>query len=293
MFRYAFDFLIIAGMILVTIYQTISFMHPFLNIANNAARGAGRIILKGFDRLSYLTIEEKSPNNFVSEIDLASEEYLIETIKSAYPDHGILSEESGGDHHDSPYQWIIDPLDGTTNFVHGVPHFCISMAICIEGKIEHGLVYDPIREEVFTASRGRGAQLNNKRLRVSRQHQLERAIVNTGFIEHSEENLALFSAVLPRCADVRNLGSAALDLAYVASGRIDAYWQSGLQSWDIAAGALLVKEAGGLASDFSGGERYLNTGNIIAGTPKVYKELAQTLGPKIPEQWKRSSNVTQ
>lgn len=262
-------------------------MHPFLNIANNAARGAGRIILKGFDRLAYLNIQEKSPNHFVSEIDIASEEYLIDIIKSAYPDHSIWSEEGGSDNHDSPYQWIIDPLNGTTNFVHGIPHFCISIAIRVEGKIEHGLVYDPIREEVFTASRGRGTQLNHKRLRASRQQQLERAIVNTGFIEHTNEALALFSAVLPRCASLRNLGSTALDLAYVAAGRVDAYWESGLNSWDIAAGALLVQEAGGLVSDFAGGEDYLQSGNIIAGTPKVYKELVQTLAPKIPQHWRR------
>jgi myo-inositol-1(or 4)-monophosphatase len=264
-------------------------MHPFLNIANTAAREAGKLILKGYDRLAYLDIREKSPNDFVSEIDFASEQYLIQSIKSAYPDHGILAEESGCDDENAFYQWIIDPLDGTTNFIRGIPHFCISIAIKIEGKIEHGLIYDPIREEVYTASRGRGAQLNNKRLRVSRQQQLERAIVSTdiAFSATAENNPKLFNAVQARYANIRCTGSAALDLAYVAAGRLDAYWETGLNIWDIAAGALLVREAGGLVSDFVGGENYLNSGNIIAGTPKVYKELAQTLAPHIPDEWKK------
>ena len=269
-------------------------MHPFLNIANLAAREAGKLILKGYDRRAHLHIQEKSPNDFVSEIDLAAEQLLIDAIKTAYPDHSILAEESGAQTETpkAEVQWIIDPLDGTNNFVKGIPHFSISLAVEVNGKIEHGLIYDPVRDEVFTASKGKGAYLNNQRLRVSKTTHLGEALIGTGFPYATTEDAytmysELFTTLLPQCADMRRMGSAALDLAYLAAARFDAFFESGLQSWDIAAGALMVKEAGGFISDFAGGENYLTTGNVFAGNPKIYKALVQLLGPTLPSRWRK------
>lgn len=265
--------------------------HPFVNTATEAAVSAGKIILRHFDRLDLIKVEEKSKQNFVSEVDLAAEEIIIKIIKAAYPHHGILAEESGQQNLHSDHQWIIDPIDGTFNFLHGVPHFCISIALAIKGKIEHGVIFDPIRQEIFTATRGRGAYLNNKRIRVSPQRHLADAIIATNTphgnnLERYQDYLKVFEACMPVCARIRCTGSAALDLAYVAAGRYDGYWSQGLYSWDIAAGTLLVFEAGGLLSDFSGGEKYMDSGNIIASTPKMLKELMQTIAPVIPESWK-------
>lgn len=265
--------------------------HPHVNIAIEAAIAAGKVILRHFDNIDRLQIEEKSKHDFVSEADLQAEKIIINTIKTAYPRHSILAEESGSDDADNDYQWLIDPLDGTFNFIHGIPHFCVSIALAIKGKIEHGVIFDPIRQELFTATRGRGAYLNDKRIRVSTQRQLADAVIATN-IPHAknatayQEYLQVFGACLSGCARMRHAGSAALDLAYVAAGRFDSYWAHGLRSWDIAAGSLLVFEAGGLLCDFAGEEKYLESGNIIASTPKVLKNLMQTLTPVIPESWK-------
>ena len=265
--------------------------HPYINIAIEAATAAGKGVIRHFDRIEQVEREEKSKNDFVTEADLYAEQIIIKTIKAAYPNHGILAEESGQQNPHSDYQWIIDPIDGTYNFLHGMPHFCISIAVAIKGKLEHGLIFDPLRQEMFTATRGRGAYLNNKRIRVSTQRQLSDALIGTN-LAHSDdpqayqEYLKVFGACLPTCARMRGTGSAALDLAYVASGRFDGYWAHGLRAWDIAAGSLLILEAGGLAGDFSGGERHMESGNIVAATPKILKGLLQTLAPALPESWK-------
>ncbi|MES2204634.1 MAG: inositol monophosphatase family protein [Pseudomonadota bacterium] len=265
--------------------------HPFINIATEAAVSAGKIIIRHFDRLDLVKVEEKAKQDFVSEVDLAAEEIIIRTIKTAYPNHGILAEESGQMNPHSDHQWIIDPIDGTFNFIHGIPHFCISIGLSIKGKIEHGVIFDPIRQEIFTATRGRGAYLNNKRIRVSAQRQLADAVIASN-IPHGndphryQEYLNVFGACMPACARMRHAGSAALDLAYVAAGRLDGYWAHGLRPWDIAAGTVLVFEAGGLLSDFSGGETYMESGNVVATTPKILKGLMQTIAPVLPDSWK-------
>lgn len=265
--------------------------HPFINIATEAAIAAGKVIIRHFDRIDLVKLEEKAKQDFVSEADIAAEEIIIRTIKTAYPNHGILAEESGQQNPYSDHQWIIDPIDGTYNFIHGIPHFCISIALSIKGKVEHGLIFDPLRQEMFTATRGRGAYLNNRRIRVSPQRKLEDAVIATNIPhgndpQHYQEYLNAFTACLPACSRMRNAGSAALDLAYVAAGRFDGYWAHGLHTWDIAAGTVLVFEAGGLIGDFAGGEKHLESGNIIATTPKIFKGLFQTLAPAVPESWK-------
>lgn len=265
--------------------------HPFINTATEAAVSAGKMIIRHFDRLDLVKVREKSTQDFVSEADIVAEEIIMKALKTAYPTHGILAEESGAHNPNSDHQWIIDPIDGTFNFIHGIPHFCISIALEIKGKIEHAVIFDPIRHEIFTATRGRGAYLNNKRIRVSAQRQLEHSVIATNLphgndLEHYQDYLKVFGACMPACARMRHAGSAALDLAYVAAGRLDGYWAHDLRAWDIAAGALLVFEAGGLLSDFSGAEKYIESGNIVAATPKILKGLMQTLAPTIPESWK-------
>ncbi|MCD8524929.1 MAG: inositol monophosphatase [Gammaproteobacteria bacterium] len=256
--------------------------HPYVNIAIEAGLSASRAILQHFDHLDRLKMTEKSQHDFVSEADLHAEKIIIKTIKTAYPDHGIIAEESTPQESTHDCRWIIDPIDGTFNFVHGIPHFCISIAVEIKGKIEHGVIIDPLRQEIFSATRGRGAYLNNKRIRVSPQGLLSNSVVATNIpharrqTETYQEYLRIFNAFLPVCARIRHMGSAALDLAYVAAGRLDGYWARGLNYWDIAAGSLLVFEAGGLLSDFNGGENYLAHGNIVATTPKILKGLLQT-----------------
>lgn len=265
--------------------------HPYVNIAIEAALSAGKAALQHFDRLDRLTLTEKSKQDFVSEADLHAEKIIIQTIKTAYPDHSILAEESGQDDTKSDYRWIIDPIDGTFNFIHGIPHFCVAIGIEIKGKIEHGVIFDPIRQELFTATRGRGAYLNNKRIRVSSTQQLSNSVIATN-IPHAKDSssyqdyLNVFGACLSACSRIRHAGSAALDLAYLAAGRFDGYWAHGLRYWDIAAASLLVSEAGGLLSDFSGSEKYLESGNIVAATPKIFKGLLQTLNPVVPASWK-------
>lgn len=260
-------------------------MQPLLNIAVNAARQAGVIIVRHLEQLDRIKITPKSSHDFFSEVDIKAEQAIINTIHKAYPSHGIIAEESGAKNDDVETVWIIDPLDGTNNYLHSFPFFAVSIAVRVKNRIEHAVVYDPIRHECFTASRGGGARLNDRRLRVSKQTQLSGALLATGFPFHSEaaakRYMPTFEAMLGKCAGVRRTGSAALDLAYVASGRLDGCWEFGLRPWDIAAGSLLIQEAGGLISDMQGTEDYFRHGDIVAGTPKVFKTLLQTLSPVI------------
>lgn len=258
---------------------------PIVNIAVRAARAAGNVIIRALDRLDSIRISEKSPRDFVTEIDQHAEREIINIIRKAHPHHAILSEECG-EIAGNDYTWIIDPLDGTRNFIHGFPQFAVSIAVSHKGKIEHGVIYDPVRQELFTATRGRGAQMNERRIRVSKRSNLEECLLGTGFPYHQSANhLQAYSdslhAILPICGDIRRAGAASLDLAYVACGRLDGFWEMGLKIWDIAAATLMIKEAGGLVSDFNGGEDFLKTGNVIAGNPKVLKSLIQTLGPHL------------
>ncbi len=265
-------------------------MHPMLNIAVRAARQAGNVILRSVDRVDTLTISSKSRNDFVSEVDRNAEQEIIAVIRKHYTNHGILAEESGAQEGEE-YVWIIDPLDGTTNFLHGFPQFSVSIGIQHKGVLAHAVVYDPMRQEIFTASRGAGAQLNNKRIRVSTLKSLDGALLGTGFPfryqQHLDCYLQTFKALTPMTAGIRRAGSAALDLAYVAAGRLDGFWEFGLSPWDIAAGVLLIQEAGGLVGDLSGGNEFMDTGNIVAGSPKVFKALLQTLHPHLTQELSR------
>lgn len=257
-------------------------MHPAINIATKAARRASQIINRAALDLSLIQVQSKQPNDFVTEVDKAAEAAIIEVLKDAYPDYGILAEESGltpGRNAHVDYQWIIDPLDGTTNFIHGFPQYAISIALAKAGVVEHAVVYDPNRNELFSASKGAGAFLNERRIRVSRRTKLQDALIGTGFpyrvFDHADAYLAIFRELSQKTAGLRRPGAASLDLAYVAAGRLDGFWEFGLSPWDMAAGALLITEAGGLVSDLSGEAGYLDTGNLVAGTPKVFLPLLQ------------------
>ncbi|MGQ3890409.1 inositol monophosphatase family protein [Legionella sp. CNM-4043-24] len=258
-------------------------MQPLLNIAVNAARQAGDLIVRHIEQIDRIKITAKNNNEYFSEVDVKAEQLIIKTILKAYPDHGIIAEESGTQNPDCESVWIIDPLDGTTNFLHGFPFYCVSIAHRVKNRIEHAVVYDPIRHECFSASRGRGAQLNDRRIRVSKQTQLSGAVLGTGFPTRSEalteRYMPTFQAMFNKCAGMRRTGSAALDLAYVACGRLDGFWEFGLRPWDIAAASLLIKEAGGLIGDIHGGENYFSQGDVVAGTPKIFKSLLQTFAP--------------
>jgi len=255
-------------------------MHPFVNIAVRAARKAGDIILRYIDRAPQLDVDAKSRNDFVSEVDRRCETAIIDVIRNAYPGHAILAEESGR-HDGSEYEWVIDPLDGTTNFLHGFPQYAVSIACKHKGEIAHGVVYDPLKQELFAASRGSGAVLNDRRIRVSRQRTLEGALIGTGFPFRENANIDRYltglKALMQTTAGVRRAGAASLDLAYVACGRLDGFWEYGLKEWDLAAGALLILEAGGLVSEPDGGDRFLQSGNILASTPKLTDALQASL----------------
>ncbi len=261
-------------------------MHPTLTIAKRAALSAGKTLLRYFERFDRLTVNTKSYNDFVSEADVQAEQEIITILRRIYPNHSILAEESGySAGADADYQWIIDPLDGTTNYLHGLPHFAVSIAFQEKGRLETSVVYDPIRQELFTASRGRGAQLNDRRIRVRTVASLDAALLGTGFPirypQHIPAYLNMFGGIFTRCSELRRAGSAALDLAYVASGRLDGFWELGLNAWDIAAGVLLIQEAGGLVGDFGGGYEFLQTGNIVAGNAKIFKALLQNIQPHL------------
>ncbi|MCX8086459.1 MAG: inositol monophosphatase [Rhodocyclaceae bacterium] len=258
-------------------------MHPMLNTAVKAARRAGSIIGRASLDLGQIKVGLKQQNDFVTEVDRAAEAAIIDTLREVYPSHAILAEESGTTAGEAEYQWIIDPLDGTTNFIHGFPQYAVSIALAHKGVLTHAVVFDPNRNELFTASKGAGAYLNDKRIRVSRNAKLDEALIGTGFpyrmFEHVDTYLAIFKEMTRRSAGVRRPGAASLDLAWVAAGRLDGFWEFGLSPWDMAAGALLILEAGGLVSDLAGEGNYLATGNIVAGTPKVFSQLLQAIQP--------------
>ena len=256
-----------------------------LNVALRAARKAGEILDKMTRHGKPLTIESKGRNDYVTEVDRALEKEIVYHLRKAYPNHTIHGEESGIiEGNNSDYEWLIDPLDGTTNFIHGIPHFAISIACLCKGQLQHAVVLDPVKRDEFTASRGRGAYLNDRRLRVTSQSGLEDALIATGipFSGFAYDNirpyLACLEEVAGETAGIRRIGAAALDLAYVAAGRFDGFWEMNLKPWDMAAGILLIQEAGGLVSDFAGDNKIMTSGNIVGGTPKVFKPLLQIVG---------------
>ena len=259
-------------------------LHPMLNVAIKAARAAGAIINRAALDVEAVRISQKQVNDFVTEVDHAAEQAIIETLLTAYPGHGILAEETGNTHgaKHSDYVWIIDPLDGTTNFIHGFPVYCVSIAMAFKGKIEHAVVYDPTRNDLFTATRGRGAFMNDRRIRVSKRTQLKDCLISTGFPFRPGDNfknyMAMMADLMPRTAGLRRPGAAALDLAYVAAGFADGFFESGLSIWDVAAGSLLVTEAGGLIGNFTGEADFLEQKECLAASPRIYGQLVPLLG---------------
>ena len=263
-------------------------LHPMLTAAIKAARKAGSIINRASQNLDALTVTTKRKNDFVTEVDKAAEEAIVDIIRRAYPDHAILAEESGASgKKTAEHVWIIDPLDGTTNFIHGFPQYSVSIGVTQNGILTHGVIFDPVKNELFTTSRGRGAYLNDRRMRVSGRIGLKASLIGTGFpfreIDNFDEYMAMFKSVTRETAGIRRAGSAALDLAYVAAGRLDGFWEIGLSPWDVAAGALLIQEAGGLISTLEGEGEFLNAGNIVCGSPKVFAPLLQLVG----KHWKK------
>jgi len=258
--------------------------HPLLNIAIQAARVAGKLIARSLDHLEAGDITQKQKQDFATRVSAAAEEEMIAIIREAYPDHTILAKESGEHNSNSDAQWIIDPLDGSTNFIHGIPHFAVSIGVKVKNNLEAGMIFDPIKNELFVAARGRGAMLNNRKIRVSNCQKLESALIATGLLSHDDlscqKGSETLSDLMPKIAGIRCFGTAALDLAYVAAGRFDGCFESGLKAWDIAAGALIVKEAGGLVSDLNGKEEYLKSGNIVAANLKLHPALLQVLARK-------------
>ena len=259
-------------------------MQPMANIALRAARQAGQIILRAMDRLDELQVEEKARNDFVSNVDREAETAIVDALHKAFPDHGILGEEHGQSFESDQFTWIIDPLDGTTNFIQGIPHFCISIALRKGRQLEHGVIFDPVRNEAFVASRGYGAQLNGKRIRVSQRTRLEETVLGTGIppgavAHHLDAYMGMLKTFTATSRAIRRAGSAALDLAYVAAGRTDGFWEIGLSPWDIAAGALIVREAGGFVGDLRGGDGFMKSGNIVAANPRCFKLMVQQLRP--------------
>ena len=255
-------------------------MHPMLNIAVRAARSAGNIIARSFENYDEVKVEQKGQNDLVTNIDKTAEQTIIAIIKKAYPDHSFVGEEFGEQAgENSDYLWIIDPLDGTKNYVNGIPHFAVSVALKVKGKLDQAVIYDPIRSELFTASRGAGAQLNGYRIRCNQPKELTDTLLATGFPHKSkqrtDEYLAMFGEFFQHASDIRRAGSAALDLAYVAAGRVDGYWEMNLKPWDTAAGQLLVREAGGMIADFNGGNEQDRKGDIVAAYPKLMKQMIQ------------------
>jgi len=260
-------------------------LHPMLNVAVKAARTAGALINRASMDLDLIKVTTKSANDFVTEVDQMAERAIIEVLLTAYPGHGILAEESGREHgaKDSEYLWIIDPLDGTTNFIHGFPVYAVSIALAFRGQVQQAVVYDPTRNDMFYASKGRGAFLNDKRLRVSKRSRMAESLIGTGFPFRKGDNfkryVQMFEAVMQNCAGLRRPGAAALDLCYVAAGYYDGFFETGLSPWDVAAGSLLITEAGGLIGNFTGEADFLYQREVVAGNPKIYGQLVATLSP--------------
>ena len=265
-------------------------MHPMLNTALGVARSTGEMLFKAFDQVDTLSVESKGANDFVTKVDRNSEERIIEGIRKRYPNHSFFGEEYGlieGNGEGTDFVWVIDPLDGTTNFIHGIPHFAISIALKVKGQLEVAVVLDPIRREEFTAARGRGAQLNGRRIRVTNRPKLEGALLATGFPYRPNQAgifdayMGMFGEFARSTAGIRRAGAASLDLAYVAAGRHDGFWEFGLSEWDMAAGALLVTEAGGLIGDPWGGMDHMKKGDVVCASPKLFKTMLQTIRPHL------------
>jgi len=260
-------------------------LHPMLNIAVKAARAAGAIINRASLDVDKVQVEQKGVNDFVTEVDKHAEAVIVDTILQAYPGHGILAEESGRElgAKDSEFVWIIDPLDGTTNFIHGFPVYAVSIALAWRGVVQQAVVYDPNRNDLFYASRGRGAFLNDRRLRVSKRLRLADSLIGTGFPFRKGDNfkryMKMFEEISQLCAGLRRPGAASLDLCYVAAGYYDGFFETGLSPWDIAAASLIITEAGGLIGNFSGEADFLYQREVVAGTPKVYGQLVNILTP--------------
>lgn len=265
-------------------------MHPILNVATKAAREAGKIINRASQDVGSLKIQTKDYNDFVSEVDRSAEEAIINILKEAYPTHGFYGEESGKTNVDAESIWIIDPLDGTTNFLHNFPCYCVSIALQERGVLTQAVIYDPVHNDLFTATKGRGAFLNDKRIRVTNRSKLQDSLISTGFpfkdFSYLDTYLEIFKDMAKKTSGLRRPGSAALDLAYVAAGYTDGFFEINLSPWDIAAGALLVQEAGGIVGDFEGNESWLRTGNIVAGNPKVFGQMLQVIAPHLTERIK-------
>lgn len=271
-------------------------MDPMLTMAVRAARAAGDLIVRYVDRVDSLNISPKGRNDFVSEVDRKAEQEIVGILRKAYPGHAFLGEEGG--RHGLPkgeYTWVIDPLDGTTNFLHGFPQFAVSIALIHKGQIECGVVYDPMRQELFTAKRGGGAALENRRLRVTGQKTFTGALLGTGFPfkdqRHNDAYFSMFRELMKDTAGIRRAGSAALDLAWVACGRMDGFWEIGLMPWDMAAGVLMILEAGGIVTDFEGGEKYLETGNILTANPKLHALMHEAIRPHVTDALKYRAGV--
>jgi myo-inositol-1(or 4)-monophosphatase len=258
-------------------------LHPMINVAVKAARAAGAIINRAALDVESVRVSQKQVNDFVTEVDQAAEAIIIETLLTAYPGHGIWAEESGKEHgaQDSEYVWIIDPLDGTTNFIHGLPTYCVSIALAVKGKIEQAVIYDPTRNDLFTATKGRGAYLNNRRIRVAKRTELKDCLISTGFPYRQDDDLntylRLMGEMIQRTAGLRRPGAAALDLAYVAAGYTDGFFELGLQPWDVAAGSLMITEAGGLVGNFSGESNFLEQRECMAANPRIYGQMVGIL----------------
>jgi len=259
-------------------------MHPMLNIAVKAARRAGNLIHRSAENLDHITVSKKSHADYVSEVDRAAERIIIEALQEAYPSHAILAEESGAQG-ESEYLWIIDPLDGTTNFLHGVPQYAVSIALQHNGILTQAVIYDPTKNDLFTATRGRGAYLNDKRLRVSKRKVMADSLIGTGFpytrFEHMDAYMDILRELMQKSAGLRRPGSAALDLAWTAAGRYDGFFETALKPWDIAAGCLLITEAGGMVSDLHGSDTFLKSGHICAGNPDIHPQLLQIIAPHL------------
>jgi myo-inositol-1(or 4)-monophosphatase len=260
-------------------------MHPLLNIAVRAARRAGDIIIRHINQLDAIKVDSKGRNDFVSEVDRMAERDIINTVRKSYPDHAFLAEESGASG-DADYLWIIDPLDGTTNFLHGFPVFCVSIAVMHRGRLEHGVIYDPLRQELFTASRGAGATVDGRKMRVSDTRLLEKSLIGTGYPFRQDPDcldayMGMLKDAMVASAGVRRPGAAALDLAYVAAGRLDGFWEIGLNLWDIAAGVLMIQECGGIVTDLAGGNGWQQSGNLLAANPKIHEALLKLIAPHL------------